>query len=151
MKKSQRFFTVALPVVIASGCGSNQDTFLSPLPAVLTLMNVPTGCPTSESAADLYTTVVANTCAVANCHGQNGNAFLLQNPADLRAQWVNKPSKLYAAVAQPFVTPNDVNKSWIMYKLTGSQGPYGSKMPSAGALTSDQVCKFVAWINSGAN
>ena len=114
------------------------------------MSNLPTGCPSSQTASDLYTTVVANSCATASCHGNNGTSFQLGSAADLRDKFVGKSSKLYAGVSMPYVTANDVNKSWIMYKLTGSQGQFGSKMPLGGSLTNEQLCKFVAWINSGA-
>ena len=146
-----------LPVALclAAGCGgtANNGTPDLSTPAVtLTLKNVPTGCPTTETAADLYTTVVSTSCALNGCHGQNSTSFHLLSATDLHDQWVGKRSNLYAGVTQPFVTAGDVNASWVMYKLTGSQGQFGSQMPSTGSkLTDAQVCKFVAWISSGAN
>ena len=144
-----------LLVAVATGCGcgggSSSTADLSVAPAKLTLTNVPTGCPTTETAADRYSTVVASSCALANCHGTSGLGYQLFSAADMRAQWIDKPVKLYSTVGLSYITPGDLNKSFIMYKLTGSQGQYGGMMPSTGALTSAQICKFVAWIGSGAN
>jgi hypothetical protein len=157
MKTAHRYLRVVsgLPLIIAiaAGCGGGGSTTISDMtvaPVKLTLTNVPTGCPTTETAADLYSTVVATSCALANCHSTNGTSFSLTSAADLHDKWVGKRSNLYPVISQPYVTAADLNQSWIMYKLTGSHGQYGSKMPIGPALTTEQLCKFVAWINSGA-
>ena len=96
--------------------------------------------------------MIANNCAVSGCHGQNSVSFQLSSAADLHTKWVGQRSNLYSGVALPLVTANNLEQSFVMYKLTGSQGQNGSRMPNTGAaLTSAQICKFVAWINSGAN
>ncbi len=40
-----------------------------------------------------------------------------------------------------------------MYKILGEQsGTEGLRMPNGGtSLTAAQICKFIAWIDSGAN
>ena len=119
----------------------------------LTLKGVPTNCPASETAADLYTTVVQNTCAVSGCHGASGTSFQITAAADMHTKWVGVKSSLYASsgVTMPYVTANDVNSSFLMYKLTGSQGKFGAAMPEGlGMLDSTKLCKFVAWINNSA-
>ena len=141
----------AIPAGCGGGGGSSTIADMTVVPAALTLANVPSGCPTTQTAAELYSTVVGPTCAVASCHGTNGTSFSLASATDMHDKWVGKRSGLYPAIAQPYVTATDLNQSWIMYKLTGSHGQYGSKMPIGGTLTTAQLCKFVAWINSGAS
>lgn len=146
-------FSVLL--VAGTGCGGTSDTLPTTdlgSTTTLTLKNVPTGCPTTETAADLYSSVVMNNCAVASCHGPGGTSFQLSSAADLHTKWVGQRSTLYSGVTFPLVTAGSVDKSFLMYKITGSQDSYGSRMPNTGtALTSAQICKFVAWIESGAN
>jgi hypothetical protein len=142
-------------VVTVLGCGgdgTNPGTAdMATTKTTLTLTGVPTGCPATETAADLYTSVVKNSCAIDGCHGTNGTSFTISAAADLNSKWVGIKSPLYTAVTMPFVTANSVNNSFIMYKLTGSQGNYGLQMPETGGpLSSAQLCKFVSWINSGA-
>lgn len=149
----------ALTLIVTSaamvGCGGNTPgmtgTDMAGGTGGLTLKNLPTGCPATETAADLYTTVVLPKCAIPGCHAANGTSFSITSAADMHTKWVGVKSSLYAAaVSFPYVTANNSSQSFLLYKLTNSQGNNGGQMPVGGALSSSEICKFVSWINSGA-
>jgi hypothetical protein len=145
--------TAVLVSATGTGCGGPTTTGTMDMASAggLTLKNVPTGCPSSETAADLWTSVVQPTCAVAGCHSTGGTSFALTAAADMHSKWVGVNSALYPQVGMPYVTANNLNTSFLMYKITGSQGKYGAQMPQTGIpLSTANMCKFVAWINSGA-
>lgn len=121
-----------------------------------TAVGVPSGCPASATANEVYA-IVQTKCAIANCHGTNSVHFQITSAADMKTKWVNKKAdQADNSTLMPYVTPSDVNKSYVVYKLIGEQGkvsPYGGvTMPQGSAmLTSAQICTFTAWIKSGAN
>ena len=148
-----------LPLTMAAtgcggtGTGSGDMRSAGDMPASgRALKNLPTGCPTSETAADLYSTLVQSTCAVTGCHGMTQVIFQITSAADLHAKWVGKIS-MEGANSLPYITANNLDKSFLMYKIMGQQsGAEGQRMPNTGInLTNAQICKFIAWIESGAN
>ena len=51
------------------------------------------------------------------------------------------------------VTPSDLDRSYLMYKLTGQQASAmggGNSMPRSGRLRDADLCKFIVWIKEGA-
>ena len=57
--------------------------------------------------------------------------------------------------ALPYVTASDIDKSYLLYKLTGEQlkvpNGNGSQMPQGAALLDSEKCRFVRWVKNGAN
>ncbi|MFO0578570.1 MAG: hypothetical protein U1A78_31590 [Polyangia bacterium] len=113
-------------------------------------LTVPAGCDTTqaETAANLNTLVQAK-CYGGTCHN-NGSLPSMKSAAELLAL-KNKSS----SSSLPYVTPNDIDKSYLLYKLTGEQlkvpNGNGSKMPQTGSLLDSEVCRFVRWVKNGAN
>lgn len=178
-----RLAGLGVGLVVGSGCGGGSTTQdmsmvtdmavktdlgavadLAPGPDLLvppdmqppTAVGVPSGCQASATANDVYT-IVQSKCAIANCHGTNSVHFQITSAADMKTKWINKKAdQADSSTLMPYVTPSDVNKSYVVYKLIGEQGkvsPYGGvTMPQGSAmLTSAQICTFTAWIKSGAN
>jgi hypothetical protein len=107
--------------------------------------NVPTCTPVTSTATTLYQNVVMASCS---CHKTGFPR--MANAADLVAL-VNKMPR---SAMMPLVTSGDVNRSYLIFRLTG-QGdliPGGSSgfMPLGGnMLTMSQMCQWINWINGG--
>jgi hypothetical protein len=117
---------------------------------------LPSGCPSSATAANVYS-IVQTSCAInSNCHGTSSSHFQIASVADVKTLWVNVNAD-QALVPFPRVTPSNVNRSYLLYKLVGQQNKVapspacGAQMPSGSTLTQAQICTFVAWVSSGAN
>lgn len=113
-------------------------------------LTVPAGCDTTqaETANNLITLVTAK-CFGGTCHN-NGSVPSMKTAAELLALKGKASSS-----ALPYVTANDIDKSYLLYKLTGEQlkvaNGNGSKMPQTGSLLDSELCRFVRWVKNGAN
>lgn len=121
-----------------------------------TVTGLPKSCPTETVDADkLFTGVVQSTCATDGCHGANNSKiFSITSAAEMKSKWVGVNSQ--QASKLPRVKGNDIDQSYIMYKLMSQQSkvqgqggimPLGAAMP----LPDAQLCKFITWIKTGAN
>lgn len=120
------------------------------------LSDVPTDCPTGTTAATVYSTEVMGKCSLKECHGANEVHFSITSANEMKTKWVN------IAAHQPdemnYVTPGDLDKSYLIYKLMGQQSKLiadpqraGGTMPLGGtALDKASLCKFISWIKAGA-
>ena len=112
------------------------------------------------TAASFYSTVInqgtgtANsTCASAGCHVAAGMGATpaMDTMATFIANLKGKPS----SATMNYVTPNDVDKSFLLYKITGQHlrvQQFGEQMPSLKpALSAMQQCTIINWVRSGAN
>jgi hypothetical protein len=119
-----------------------------------TLSGLPS-CPAGTVTADMLYPVVQRSCALPSCHDAKGFPYAIASAADL------KPMLLAAAVetqVMPRVTPGQLDKSYLMYKLMGQQkkaapaGTAGQSMPLGGSmLGTDDLCQFISWIQGGAH
>ena len=179
MIRASLYLLLASPALAACGAGNPQEdmTSASPdqanpnqgsLPDLLTapdlLPPTVTGLPTDcagdvVTAQAVYSGLVSSTCATnSSCHAAGAPRWTAGSANDLKAAWVNKNAD-GASPSMPFVTPNDLNRSYVMYKVTGQQRnastdstTAGSTMPLGGpALTHDQLCLLIQWIKAGAN
>lgn len=114
-------------------------------------VSLPASCTSASlTAAQIYDPVFKGRCDNTNCHG----GPLL--PALKRA--TDLPLMVGQASASdfPYVDAGfDVNRSYLLYKLTGEQRrvPHGggdAMPPNAGLIDDASLCMVVNWIRSGA-
>lgn len=135
---------------------------LAPLPPDMSppaVTGLPTDCTPGTTLVDLYNTVVAPKCIADGCHR---NQFMLWGAltasqfrdavVNVKATQTNQSSNLMR------VKPGDVNGSYLIYKLVNQQTKVafsqvaGVQMPNgAMALDKDSLCKFISWVQGGAN
>ncbi len=143
-------------MAIAGDLAKSSDMAASPDLASPSVTGIPTDCAGDVTASDLYTNLVQKNCATASCHGSVAFVWHAQSSTELKSAWVNKAST--EAPSMPYVTPGSVDKSWVMYKLTGQMSKVvsdpsvsGDPMPLGGApLGHDDLCQFINWIKAGA-
>ena len=130
---------------------------LKPPPDLLppTVTGLPTDCVGTVTADTLYADVVGNNCALDGCHGGvTARYFRIETAAEMGTAWVNQPA--LGPMSMNFISPFDLDQSFVLYKLTGEQHkvtPFsGGAMPPMGRtpLTHDQLCEFVQWVTQGA-
>jgi len=107
--------------------------------------SVPTCTPVTITATQLFANVVSASCS---CH--KTGAPRMANAADL-GLLVNKMPR---SAMMPLVTSGDINRSYLVFRLTGEGDliPGGSSgfMPLGGTkLNTSQMCQWVNWIKSG--
>ena len=108
-----------------------------------------TGSAASATFSSIRDNVLVPRCATSACHAKGGVYPTLES-ADAYAALVNAPS---FEAAMPLVTPNDVSKSYLDFKLRGdmtSAGGSGAIMPTDGALAPADIAAIEAWIANGA-
>lgn len=113
-----------------------------------------TGCAAANvTASAFYGTIVSGTCTTPNgCHGTGGTLPVMDTMANFIANTKGKQS----SNGMNYVTANDVDKSYLLYKVTGqhvkvTQFP-GVQMPSGKTpYTAAQQCQMINWVKSGAN
>lgn len=117
----------------------------------LMLTGLPTCATATVTATQLYTSVVSVSCAGSRCHDPGSMGTLAMQSA---AQMRNNLRMASRSATLPRVTPGDVHRSYVMYKLMGQQarvsGGAGNRMPPMVALNNTQLCMFVNWIRGGA-
>lgn len=114
---------------------------------------LPTCTDTGVTADVVFSTVASTSCAVAGtCHSKGDGGLTFTSGATLKSAFVGIASKQTTVV--PLVTASDVDRSYLMYKLTNQQASVmgrGGLMPRGGArLTDANLCKFIVWIKEGA-
>lgn len=106
------------------------------------------------TAATIYSTIIMNNCAGTGCHrGVNGNQppVMGNSGTDLIAALVGQPS----SNTMNYITANDVDNSYLLYKVFGQQQKVpsggGSQMPlGVDPLSTADMCTLVNWVRSGA-
>jgi hypothetical protein len=123
-------------------------------PPVVT--GLPTDCTPGTTLVDLYNTVVAPRCIADGCHR---NQFMLWG-ALTASQFRDAVVGVKATQAPSLlrVKSGDVNGSYLIYKLVNQQTKVafsqvaGVQMPNGGMqLDHDSLCKFISWVQGGAN
>ena len=120
-------------------------------PDMTTTMPIPPGCDTTTvvSGTQAYATITSSTgmrCMGAGCH----------NNGTLKPQF-NTQATFMTAMAQnstatmPYVTPNNPDQSYLLYKLRGLQTTVrnggGAQMPRTGTLlTNAEICTVYNWV-----
>lgn len=118
-----------------------------------TVTGLPTCTDTGVTADVVFSTVASTSCAVAGtCHSKGDGGLTFTSGATLKSALVGIASKQTTIV--PLVTASDIDRSYLMYKLTNQQATVmgrGGLMPRGGArLTDANLCKFIVWIKEGA-
>lgn len=132
--------------------GGVPDMAADPGPAAVTGLPA---CTQTSVTSDMLYAVMQRSCAFKGCHDANGSPFGVSSAADMRL-------KLTSAAAEttriPRVTPGDVDKSYVIYKLAGQQtkvapaSTAGRQMPLGASMLPDaDLCQFVVWVRNGAN
>jgi hypothetical protein len=109
----------------------------------------PTSTAVAASFSAIRDQILVPRCATSACHASGGNYPTLE-AAGAYAALVSAPS---FEAAMPLVTPSDVTKSYLDYKLRGdmsSAGGAGAIMPPDGALAPADIAAIEAWIANGA-
>lgn len=108
------------------------------------------GGPMEATLSSVYTNVFEASCGGAACHlGDTAVVPILDNDDGLY-------DRLLAEAPindMPYITPNDVDNSYLWHKCNGTQaevGGSGSRMPIGPQLSGDQLDLLEAWINAGA-
>jgi len=114
---------------------------------------LPTCTDTGVTADILFSTVARSSCAVTgDCHSKGDGGLTFTSGATLKSAMVGIASKQTGVI--PLVTASDVDRSYLMYKLTNQQATVmgrGGMMPRGGMrLTDANLCKFIVWIKEGA-
>lgn len=114
---------------------------------------LPTCADTGVTADVLFSTVASTSCAVTgSCHSKGDGGLTFTSGATLKSALVGIASKQTTLIA--LVTASDVDRSYLMYKLTNQQTTVmgrGGLMPRGGTrLTDANLCKFIVWIKEGA-
>lgn len=115
-------------------------------------LTVPAGCTPNmagQTSSTLYSTIVMSKCAGQTCHS-NLTVPAMKSAADVLAL-KNKQS---STPSMPYITPGNIDQSYLLYKLTGEQSkvPSGSggRMPEGSVLPDSDICKFIQWVSTGA-
>lgn len=113
-------------------------------------LTVPAACDTTQAeTANNLITLVQSKCYGGTCHN-SGSLPSMKTAAELLALKGKSSS-----AALPYVTASDIDKSYLLYKLTGEQTKVpngnGSKMPQTGSLLDSELCRFIRWVKNGAN
>lgn len=116
------------------------------------MLTVPAGCTpmmAGQTSSTLYSTIVMAKCSGQTCHS-NLTVPALKSAADVLAL-KNKQS---STPSMPYVTPGNINNSYLLYKLTGEQlkvpSGSGGRMPEGSPLPDSDICKFIQWVATGA-
>jgi hypothetical protein len=108
------------------------------------------------TVSDIYANVVIPYgCASGGCHaaGAAPNHFGVTDPATFRARMLESSEQVPGL---PRVTPGDIHKSYVIYKLWGQHADAGyegtgERMPYLGPyLTDPEFCAVVGWVQAGA-
>lgn len=120
------------------------------------LSGLPTDCTPGTTLDVLYSTVVAPRCAVESCHGNPYSQWGALTAGQFRSVMVNQRDTQSPNLVR--VKPSDLSGSYLMYKLTNQQTKVapafraGVQMPNGQTpLDHDSLCKFISWIQAGAN
>ena len=112
-----------------------------------TLM-VPNCMAANVTAAMVFPMVLQPSC---NCHQGGSGGLVMSSVATLLGNTVNVDA---SQADMKRITPNNVDQSYLLYKVFGQQnnvpGGGGSKMPIGSMLTPTQQCLLVNWVKSGA-
>lgn len=115
-------------------------------------LTVPAACTpmmSGQTSSALYTSIVMSKCSGQTCHS-NLTVPSLKNAADILAL----KNKASSTGSMPYVTPGDIDKSYLLYKLTGEQlkvpSGSGGRMPEGGMLQESEICRFIQWVATGA-
>jgi hypothetical protein len=120
------------------------------------LTGLPTDCTPGTTLDVLYTTVVKPRCAVESCHGNPYSQWGALTAGQFRSVMVDQRDTQTPNLVR--VKASDLNGSYLMYKLTNQQTKVapafraGVQMPNGQTpLDHDSLCRFISWIQAGAN
>lgn len=131
------FLGMSLFIVVAveSGCEHKLPTAAAPPQATLSAIQA---------------AIFSPRCAVAGCHVPDGiGPMPLRSANESFANLVNTPSIQRTNLRR--VQPGNAANSYLIQKLEGTAGIFGTRMPQGGPfLSSEQIDLIRQWINEGA-
>jgi outer membrane protein assembly factor BamB len=113
----------------------------------------PAGNPNAFST--IYTQIMAQKCAGPVCHSgtSTGGSLSLQagTASAVRSSILNRPASGSQCMASglSLVVPGNPDMS-LLYRKLNDMPPCGSRMPPTGALSTEEIGRFRAWIANGA-
>lgn len=132
---------------------------LTPLPPDMSppmVTGLPTDCTPGTTLTDVYNNVFVPRCGVDACHRNQFALFGALTAAQFRDAVVNVKASQPPNMMR--VKPGDLNGSYLIYKLVNQQTKVafsqvaGVQMPNgAMPLDKDSLCKFISWVQGGAN
>lgn len=144
--------------VAATDLGVITDQAVFSGPDMVTTLPVPAGCNTTTvvSGTTAYKTLTNGVtgngmrCMGGACHNTTITPKF-NSQATFMALMINQRS----TAGVPYITPNDPNSSYVLYKLAGQQTLFrdggGMQMPRGGTpLTAAEQCVIYDWILHGA-
>lgn len=162
--------TGAAALLFVAACGNNNPTPDMPttkmdmgpdmlVPPDMTFVpptfQVPGGCAqTTVGLTSFYTNIISNTCSQVNCH-RSGGIMPFMGPANMAMFKTNVIGVSAARMPSTlkYVTTNDLDNSFLVYKITGQQGKVqfgGSQMPNnLAALSATEQCQIINWVRTG--
>lgn len=143
--------TLAYELVLAEGVkGLDGSTPRTLVPAVFVTGNTDEGrlpAPPDPSFDDDVAPLLETRCAA--CHGDTRpSAGLTLWPAERLPEAFARPSTEW--VGWRVIAVGSPERSYLLYKVTGSPGLVGERMPPGAALTRDQAAALERWVALGA-
>ena len=102
---------------------------------------------TPATFTQIQTEVFALSCSFSSCHGAAAGGLLLNGDGDYE-RLLNVNSIF--ADGQVLVSPNDVENSYLVKKVSQTQGISGDIMPPGSGLSAEAVEMITSWIEAGA-
>jgi hypothetical protein len=160
----------AMALVFVAACGKDNTTMdmnsnkdmapdLSSPPDMTVVpptFAVPGGCAVANVTLATVYPIINTNCATVNCH-RSGATTPVMGPNDMNMFRTNVVN--VSAARQPaslnYVTPNNLDNSFLVYKVTGQQAKVqfgGAQMPNnQPPLSATDQCTIINWVRSGAN
>ncbi len=149
------FRWVKKALLFLMACGSNNMVSNDMATSSPTLA-VPGSCAQATvTLASFYSTLISPKCAIPSCHDGTTAPNFAPDMTAFRNDTVGATAGRPLDPGLDYIKPNDVNESFVLYKITNQQAQIqsgGAAMPSGQPLLSatDQ-CTLINWVRSGAN
>jgi hypothetical protein len=136
--------------------GTPDMTMTGPPDMAMPKLTVPAGCTPNmagQTSNTIFTTIVQARCFGPTCHN------MATTPTMKTAAEVLALKNINSSTGLPQIAANNIDRSYLLYKLTGEHlkvpGGSGSRMPDTSAgltpLMDSDICKFIQWVSTGAN
>ena len=102
---------------------------------------------TPATFTQIKTEVFALSCSFSSCHGVAAGGLLLSGDGDYE-RLLNVNSAF--ANGEVLVIPNDAENSYLVKKVSQTQGISGDIMPPGSGLSAEAVEMITSWIEAGA-
>ena len=95
--------------------------------------------------SEIQEKIFTPSCATAGCHSSGGVSPILSENSYQNI--VNRPS----SAGIDYIEPNDPDNSYLIRKILGSDGIFGSRMPlNRSPLSQTEIETIILWVEEGA-